>query len=190
VRRDACQSAAACDRTSAQQGTATVKDRLPGSIHPLHTYRPVGLANALIAHYHEGVHNAFDELDSRIQSLSISALADFLLDLMVDLHKDAGPTIKRLLEIPEVLSVKRGEFRRSIHKHIVRTLTLRSPGLTSDKAHEILPGIGRPRGHINKCGDLRIRPCFAQDSTAPGMSNQHGRTVLQRQHVACLGNRL
>jgi AcrR family transcriptional regulator len=39
----------------------------------------------LIAHYHEGVHNAFDELDSRIQSLSISALADFLLDLMVDL---------------------------------------------------------------------------------------------------------
>src|SRR6202166_1085554 len=31
------------------------------------------LANALIAHYHEGVHNAFDELDSRIQSLTISA---------------------------------------------------------------------------------------------------------------------
>ena len=92
------------------------------------------LANALIAHYHEGVHNAFDELDSKIQSLSISALADFLLDLMVDLHKGAGPTMKRLLEIPEVLSVKRGEFSRSIHKHIVRTLTLRSPGLTSDKA--------------------------------------------------------
>ena len=68
------------------------------------------LANALIAHYHEGVHNAFDELDSRIQSLSISALADFLLDLMVDLHKGAGPTMKRLLEIPEALSVKRGEF--------------------------------------------------------------------------------
>ena len=71
------------------------------------------LANALIAHYHEGVHNAFDELDSRIQSLSISALADFLLDLMVDLHKGAGPTMRRLLEIPEVLSVKRGEFSRS-----------------------------------------------------------------------------
>jgi AcrR family transcriptional regulator len=95
------------------------------------------LANALIAHYHEGVHNAFDELDSRIQSLSISALADFLLDLMVDLHKGAGPTMKRLLEIPEVLWVKRGEFSRSIHKHIVRTLTLRSPGLTSDKAQDM-----------------------------------------------------
>jgi AcrR family transcriptional regulator len=78
------------------------------------------LANALIAHYHEGVHNAFDELDSRIQSLTISALADFLLDLIVDRHKGAGPTMKRLLEIPEVLSVKRGEFSRSIHKHIVR----------------------------------------------------------------------
>src|SRR5260221_10068845 len=31
------------------------------------------LANALIAHYHEGVHNAFDELDSRIQSRAFSA---------------------------------------------------------------------------------------------------------------------
>src|SRR6204780_98159 len=92
------------------------------------------LANALIAHYHEGVHNAFDELDSRIQSLSISALADFLLDLMVDLHKGAGQTLNRLLEIPEVLSVKRDELSRSIHKHIVRTLTLRSRGLTSNKA--------------------------------------------------------
>src|SRR6202046_1043237 len=95
------------------------------------------LGNALIAHYHEGVHNAFDELDSRIQSLTISALADFLLDLIFDLHKGAGPTMKRLLEIPEVLSVKRGEFSRSIHKHIVRTLTLRSPGLTSDKAQDM-----------------------------------------------------
>ena len=46
------------------------------------------LANALIAQYHEGVHNAFDELDSRIQSLSISSLADFLLDLMADLHAE------------------------------------------------------------------------------------------------------
>src|ERR1700721_4699838 len=95
------------------------------------------LANALIAHSHEGVHNACDELDSRIQSLSISALADTLLDLMVDLHKGAGPTMKRLLEIPEVFSVKGGEFSRSIHKHIVRTLTLRSPGLTSDKAQDM-----------------------------------------------------
>src|ERR1700732_919466 len=47
------------------------------------------LANALIANYHEGVHNAFDELDMRVQSISLSTLADTLLDLMVDIHKDA-----------------------------------------------------------------------------------------------------
>ena len=48
--------------------------------------------------------------------------------------------MKRLLEIPEVLSVKRAvKFSRSIHKHIVRTLTLRSPGLTSDKVRKTWP---------------------------------------------------
>src|ERR1700679_2850865 len=55
------------------------------------------LANALIYHNHEGLHNAYDELDSRIQSLTISALVNFLLDLIVDIHKGAGPTMKRLL---------------------------------------------------------------------------------------------
>jgi len=119
------------------------------------------LANALIAHYHEGVHNAFDELDSRIQSLSISALADFLLDLMVDLHKGAGPTMKRLLEIPEVLSVKRGEFSRSIHKHIVRTLTLRSPGLTSNKAQDmavVILGNMKTMAAFSDSADQSVRP--------------------------------
>src|SRR6201999_3035353 len=68
-----------------------------GSLYRFFANKQV-LANALTAHYHEGVHNAFDELDSRIQSLSISALADFLLDLMVDLHTGAGPTMKRRSE--------------------------------------------------------------------------------------------
>ena len=119
------------------------------------------LANALIAHYHEGVHNAFDELDSRIQSLSISALADFLLDLMVDLHKGAGPTMKRLLEIPEVLSVKRGEFSRSIHKHIVRTLTLRSPSLTANKAQDmavVILGNMKTMAAFSDAADQSVRP--------------------------------
>ena len=58
------------------------------------------LANALLAHYHEGVHNAFDELDSRIQSLSISALADFLLDLMADLHQGGRADIETIVGNP------------------------------------------------------------------------------------------
>jgi AcrR family transcriptional regulator len=119
------------------------------------------LANALIAHYHEGVHGAFDELDSRIQSISLSTLAETLLDLMVDIHQDAGPTIKRLLEIPEVLSVKRGEFRKSIHKHIVRTLTLRSPNLTSDTAQDMAVVIlsnMKTMAAFSDITDQRVRP--------------------------------
>ena len=119
------------------------------------------LANALIAHYHEGVHNAFDEIDARIQSLSLSALADTLLDLMVDIHKDAGPTIRRLLEIPEVLSVKRGEFRKSFHKHIVRTLMLRSPGLTSDTAQDmavVILGNMKTMAAFSDSADQSVRP--------------------------------
>jgi hypothetical protein len=115
----------------------------------------------LIAHYHEGVHNAFDEIDARIQSLSLSALADTLLDLMVDLHQGAGPTLKRLLEIPEVLSVKRGEFSKSIHKHIVRTLTLRSPGLTSDKAQDmavVILGNMKTMAAFSDLADQSVRP--------------------------------
>lgn len=95
------------------------------------------LANALIAHYHERVENAFDELDARIQSLSLPALADALLDLMVDIHKDAAPTITRLLEASEVLSVKRSEFRKSFQKHIARTLALRSPGLPPGMVQDV-----------------------------------------------------
>jgi AcrR family transcriptional regulator len=95
------------------------------------------LANALIAHYHEGVENAFRELDAVIQSLSLPALADALLDLMVDIRKDAAPTIQKLLEASEAPQLERSEFRKSFHKHIARTLTLRSPGLPAGMAQDM-----------------------------------------------------
>src|ERR1700735_4927814 len=76
------------------------------------------LANALIAHYHEGIQNAFDELDAIVQSLSLPALADALLDLMVDIHKDAAPTVQKLLEASEALPLEHGAFRKSFHRHI------------------------------------------------------------------------
>ncbi len=119
------------------------------------------LANALIAHYHEGVHSAFEALDSKVQSMSLSTLADNLLDLMVDIHKDAGPTIKRLLEIPDVLSIRRGEFRKSIQKHIARTLTLRNPALTLDKAQDmavILLGNMKTMAAFSDVTDQSVRP--------------------------------
>src|ERR1700744_5495858 len=53
--------------------TAARSNTKRGSLYRFFPNKEV-LANALIAHYHEGVHHAFDELDSRIQSLSISSL--------------------------------------------------------------------------------------------------------------------
>jgi hypothetical protein len=84
-----------------------------------------------------------------------------LLDLMVDLHQGAGPTLKRLLEIPEVLSVKRGEFSKSIHKHIVRTLTLRSPSLTANKAQDmavVILGNMKTMAAFSDLADQSVRP--------------------------------
>jgi AcrR family transcriptional regulator len=139
---------------------AARSDTKIGSLYRFFPNKEV-LANALIAHYHEGVHRAFDELDSRIQSISLSILADTLLDLMVDIKKDAAPTIKRLLEIPEVQSVKRGEFSQSISKHIVRTLTLRSPGLSADTAQDmavVILGNMKTMAAFSDVADQSVRP--------------------------------
>jgi hypothetical protein len=57
--------------------------------------------------------------------------------------------------------VKRGEFSRSIHKHIVRTLTLRSPGLTSDKAQDmavVILGNMKTMAAFSDLADQSVRP--------------------------------
>jgi AcrR family transcriptional regulator len=119
------------------------------------------LANALIAHYHEGVHNAFDELDAVVQSLSLPALADALLDLMVDIRKDAAPTIQKLLEASEAPPLERGDFRKSFHRHIARTLTLRSPGLPAGRAQDmavVILGNMKAMAALQDSADKGVRP--------------------------------
>ena len=56
------------------------------------------------------------------------------------------------------------------------------------KGDEIFSGIRCPRRDVDKRGDLRIRPCFAEDRTTPRVGNQHGRAVLLRQYAARLGD--
>jgi AcrR family transcriptional regulator len=144
---------------------AARSDTKIGSLYRFFPNKEV-LASALITHYHDGVHGAFDDLDARIQSISLSALADTLLDLMVHIHKDAAPTVKRLLEIPDVLSFKRGEFRKSIQKHIVKTLTLRSPSLTSDKAQDMAVVL------LNNMKTMAAFSDVADKSVRPGALNE------------------
>jgi len=69
-----------------------------------------------------------DKLQGFPTIVSMSARLLGRADLLIERSQARRrATLKRLLEIPEVLSVKRGEFSKSIHKHIVRTLTLLSP---------------------------------------------------------------
>ena len=66
----------------------------------------------------------------------------------------------------------------------------RHGGELSRQSDEILPRIGCPRCDIDKRRDLRVDSRFANDGAAPGMGDQHGRSILQRQCAACGGDRI
>ena len=53
---------------------------------------------------------------------------------------------------------------------------------------EILRRVGRPRRDIDQRRDLRIVARLADDGAGPGMPDQHGRPVLQRQGAARRGD--
>src|ERR1700674_3972361 len=59
----------------------------------------------------------------------------------------------------------------------------RHGGEHSGQRDEILRRVGRPRRNVDEGGDLRIRSGFADDGTAPGMADQHGGSILQRQRA-------
>jgi len=73
--------------------------------------------------YRENIDIAFDKIDETITSLSIPALADALLAIMPELHKD-GEAIIRLMDANKGWPVKREEFRGAALKRITKTLML------------------------------------------------------------------
>jgi len=59
-----------------------------------------------------------------------------------------------------------------------------------ERATKSSPGVGCARGDIDERSDLRIHPRFADEGAAPGMSDQHGWTILQRQRTPGFGDGL
>jgi AcrR family transcriptional regulator len=94
------------------------------------------LADALVQRYGELVDDAFDKINSRIKSLSTAALAEALLNIMADFHREKR-AIRALLEAQPDSSAKREEFRSAMRRRVAKTLTLRNPKLDPKMARDM-----------------------------------------------------
>jgi AcrR family transcriptional regulator len=94
------------------------------------------LADALIARFGKLINEAFEKINGTIKSMSTAALAESLLNMLVDLHGEKL-AIRALLEEHSDWSAKRKEFRSTMRRHIAETLTLRRPNLGSTVARNV-----------------------------------------------------
>ncbi len=94
------------------------------------------LADALVQRFFDSVNESFDDLNGRVKTMAISALAETLLGIMLDLRGESL-AIRALLEAHADWSTKRREFRSFIRRHITETLTLRHPKLKPKAAADM-----------------------------------------------------
>ena len=94
------------------------------------------LADALIHRYGELINAAFGKIESQAAASSVEALADSLLDVLVELH-DEIEAIIALLEARSECSVKRAELGKAVLRSIAQILMLRSPQLRPQTAKAI-----------------------------------------------------
>lgn len=94
------------------------------------------LADALIHRYGELINAAFGKIESQAASSSVDALADSLLDVLVELH-DESEAIIALLEARSEWSVKRAELTKAVLRSIAQILMVRSPQLRPQAATDI-----------------------------------------------------
>lgn len=93
------------------------------------------LANALVDRFRARIAAAFDSIESQIATLSSSAFADALLDVLMELRGETQPIVA-LLEARSEWSVRRLEFRRELRRRIALTLMLRCPKLRKNQAED------------------------------------------------------
>jgi AcrR family transcriptional regulator len=94
------------------------------------------LADALIQRFGELIDEAFAKINGTIKSMSTAALAESLLNMLVDLHGEKL-AMRALLEAHSDWSAKREQFRRAMRRHIAETLTLRRPKLNPTVARNM-----------------------------------------------------
>ena len=94
------------------------------------------LADALAQRYGELVDDTFAKINSQIKSLSTAALAEGLLNIMTDFHRERR-AIRALLEAQSDSSEKREEFRSAMRRRVAKTLRLRNPRLGPELAMDM-----------------------------------------------------
>jgi AcrR family transcriptional regulator len=108
---------------------------LVGSLYHFFPNKEV-LADALIQRYGGIIEEAFARIDGQAALMPIEALAEALLDFMVELQGESKAMVA-LMEARDEYSAKQQDFRELALRHIAGTLMLRSPQLPLAKAEHI-----------------------------------------------------
>ncbi len=94
------------------------------------------LADALVQRFWELILEEFEKLNRQVKSLSMEALAEAFLTLMLEVHGEKL-AIRALLEAHTDWSAKRSEFRQATRRQIAATLRLRCPKLSPSTARDM-----------------------------------------------------
>jgi AcrR family transcriptional regulator len=108
---------------------AEIALRAGAPIGSLYRFFPnkAALAEALLVRYQKIVQEAFEKIESGIKTMSSAELADALLRLFVELRSET----QAIVQLLEVDSPLRGEFRKRVHGYIARLLKARLPRLSA-----------------------------------------------------------
>ena len=93
------------------------------------------LADTILVSARENIEAVFDKFDAGVNALSVPALADNLLILLLELFGRLASM--KLLDAGQNWSVKREEFRSALLRRIAKTLTIHSPNLPKKPAGDI-----------------------------------------------------
>ena len=118
---------------------AEIAARAGAPIGSLYRFFPnkEALADALIRHYSELIDTAFENIDTRRESLTTEAFADTLLASLVDFRGETHAAVVALLDARPDGSARRGEFHDAFLRQLARVLKLRDPRLSSKKAADM-----------------------------------------------------
>ena len=94
------------------------------------------LADTIVVSGRENLDAVFDKFDAGVKALSIRALADDLLALLLE-QVFTKPALLKLLDVSQDWSVKREEFRDAVLRRIAKTLMIYSPNLPKKSAGDI-----------------------------------------------------
>lgn len=94
------------------------------------------LADTIVVSARENVDVVFDEFDAGAKALSIRALADGLMALLLE-QVFPKPALMKLLDADQEWSIKPEEFKSAVLQRVAKTLRIHSPTLPKKSAGDI-----------------------------------------------------